>query len=218
MKQRKERICNPCFEREIILVRLLLKSDSWYFAISNELAKQRYSEPKLFQTEEITTIQVHGERISSENRLEIERERETKERKNWKDVERVEKNAKWGLIGRRIGRTQWGEDDREQEKAEVKWRISCEDQREKVERAPENRLKRGQQQRETNYACSENENPRKLGPKTLGNEDPFMTLRQEVCVTLCSFTEKNLWKDWQRLCVRQCNHTLLIKLKRNRRQ
>ena len=57
-------------------MRLLLKSDSWYFAISNELAKQRYSEPKLFQTEEITTVQVHGERISSENRLEIERERE----------------------------------------------------------------------------------------------------------------------------------------------
>ena len=65
-------------------MRLLLKSDSWYFAISSELAKQRYSEPKLFQTEEITTIQVHGERISSENRLEIERERERaiKERKN----------------------------------------------------------------------------------------------------------------------------------------
>ena len=82
MKQRKERICNLRFERKIILGRLLLKSDSWYFAISNELAKQRYSEPKLFQTEEITTIQVHGERISSENRPEIERERETKERKN----------------------------------------------------------------------------------------------------------------------------------------
>ena len=82
MKQRKERIWNPCFEREIILVSLLLKSDPWYFAISSELAKQRYSEPKLFQTEEITTIQVHGERISSENRLEVERERETKERKN----------------------------------------------------------------------------------------------------------------------------------------
>ena len=59
-------------------MRLLLKSDSWYFAISNELAKQRYSELKLFQTEEITTIQVHGERISSENRLEIERERTEK--------------------------------------------------------------------------------------------------------------------------------------------
>ena len=59
-------------------MRLLLKSDSWYFAISNELAKQRYSEVKLFQTEEITTIQVLGERISSENRLEIERDRTEK--------------------------------------------------------------------------------------------------------------------------------------------
>ena len=55
-------------------MRLLLKSDSWYFAISNELAKQRYSELKLFQTEEITIIQVRGERVSSENRLEIERD------------------------------------------------------------------------------------------------------------------------------------------------
>ena len=51
-------------------------------------------------------IQVRGERVSSENRLEIEGERATRERKNFKGVERVEKNAKWGLIGRRIGRTQ----------------------------------------------------------------------------------------------------------------
>ena len=57
-------------------MRLLLKSDSWYFAISNKLAKQRYSELKLFQTEEIIMIQVRGERVSSENRLEIGRERE----------------------------------------------------------------------------------------------------------------------------------------------
>ena len=103
MKQRKERICNPCFERDIILVRLQLKSNSWYFAISNKIAKQRYSELKLFQTEEIIMIQVRGERVSSENRLEIgrerERERATRERKNFKGVERVEKNAKWGLIG-----------------------------------------------------------------------------------------------------------------------
>ena len=61
-------------------MRLLLKSDSWYFAISNELAKQRYSDLKLFQTEEITTVQVHGERISSENRLEIERESDLREK------------------------------------------------------------------------------------------------------------------------------------------
>ena len=45
-----------------------------------------------------------------------------------------------------------------------------------------------------------------------------MTFRQEVCVTLCSFTEENLWKDWQPLCVRQRDHTFLIKLERNRRQ
>ena len=82
-----------------------MKSNSWYFAISNKLAKQRYSELKLFQTEEIIMIQVRGERVSSENRLEIERERErereraTRERENLKGVERVEKNAKWGLIG-----------------------------------------------------------------------------------------------------------------------
>ena len=65
-------------------------------------------------------------------------------------MERVEKNAKWGLIGRRIGRTQRGEDDREQEKAKVEWRISSKDQSEKaIQRATENRLKRGQQQRES---------------------------------------------------------------------
>ena len=64
-------------------------------------------------------------------------------------MERVEKNAKWGLVGRRTGRTQRGEDDREQEKTKVKWQISSEDKREKVNRAPENRLKRGQQQRES---------------------------------------------------------------------
>ena len=51
-----------------------------------------------------------------------------------------------------------------------------------------------------NYACSENEDPRKLRPKTYGNEDPFMTLRQEACVTLCSLTEENLWNDRQPLC------------------
>ena len=56
-------------------------------------------------------------------------------------MERVEKNAKWGLIGRRIGRTQRGEDDREQEKGKVEWRISSEDQYEKrIQRAPEKRL------------------------------------------------------------------------------
>ena len=48
-----------------------------------------------------------------------ERERETKERKNLKGVKRVEKKAKWGLIGRTICRTQREDDDRKQEKAKV---------------------------------------------------------------------------------------------------
>ena len=61
-------------------MRLQLKSNSWYFANSNKLAKQRYPELKLFQTEEITLIQVHGERVSSENRLEIERESDQREK------------------------------------------------------------------------------------------------------------------------------------------
>ena len=53
------------------------------------------------------------------------------------------------MIGRRIGRTQRGEDDREQEKGQVEWRISSEDQCEKrIQRAPEKRLKRDYQQRE----------------------------------------------------------------------
>ena len=75
-----------------------MKSNSWYFAISNKLAKQRYSELKLFQTEEIIMIQVRGERVSSENRLEIEGESDQRE-KELKRCGRVEKNAKWGLIG-----------------------------------------------------------------------------------------------------------------------
>ena len=61
-------------------MRLQLKSDSGYFAISNKLAKQRCSELKLFQTEEITIIQVRGERVSSENRLEIVRGRDQREK------------------------------------------------------------------------------------------------------------------------------------------
>ena len=45
---------------------------------------------------------------------------------------------------------QRGEDDREQEKGKVEWRISSEDQCEKrIQRAPEKRLKRDHQQRES---------------------------------------------------------------------
>ena len=64
----------------MIPVRLWLKINSWYFAISNKLAKQRYSELKLLQTDEIIMIQVRGERISSENRLEIERGSDQREK------------------------------------------------------------------------------------------------------------------------------------------
>ena len=94
-------------------------------------------------------IQVRGERISSENRLEIERESDQRE-KELKRRGAVEKKAKWGLIGRRIGRTQRGKDDSEQEKDKVEWRISNKDQREEgIQRAPEKILKRGQQQRKS---------------------------------------------------------------------
>ena len=42
VKPRKQIVCNPRFEREIKLVRLKLNSNSQYFAISNQLAKQKY--------------------------------------------------------------------------------------------------------------------------------------------------------------------------------
>ena len=44
VKLHKQIICNPRFEREIKLVRLKLNSDSQYFAISNQLAKQQYQQ------------------------------------------------------------------------------------------------------------------------------------------------------------------------------
>ena len=40
VKPRKQIICNPRCEREIKLMRLKLKRNSQYFAISNQLAKQ----------------------------------------------------------------------------------------------------------------------------------------------------------------------------------
>ena len=50
------------------------------------------------------------------------------------------------------------EREREQEKASVKRRISGEEQRKKkIQRAPENGLKRGLQQKEANYKGSEKE-------------------------------------------------------------
>ena len=44
VKPRKQIICNPRFEREIKLVRLKLNSDSQYFAIFYQLAKQQYQQ------------------------------------------------------------------------------------------------------------------------------------------------------------------------------
>ena len=54
-----------------------MNSYSKYFAISNQLEKQTIpAELKLCQLEEIIIIQVRGERVLSESRLERERERE----------------------------------------------------------------------------------------------------------------------------------------------
>ena len=46
VKPREQRIYNPRFEREIKLVRTQLNSNSQYFAISNQLAKQQYRRAK----------------------------------------------------------------------------------------------------------------------------------------------------------------------------
>ena len=59
-----------------------MNSYSKYFAISNQLEKQTIpAELKLCQLEEIIIIQVRGERVLSESRLERERERATKKSK-----------------------------------------------------------------------------------------------------------------------------------------
>ena len=53
-----------------------------YFAISNQLEKQTIpAELKLCQLEEIIIIQVRGERVLSESRLEREREATKKSKK-----------------------------------------------------------------------------------------------------------------------------------------
>ena len=71
-----------------------MKSNSYYFAISYQLAKQQYRQSlKLCQPEEIVIIQVRGERIFSESRL--ERRRQSDHRKQGvKCVKRVEKMRK----------------------------------------------------------------------------------------------------------------------------
>ena len=72
-----------------------MNSYSKYFAISNQLEKQTIpAELKLCQLEEIIIIQVRGERVLSESRLEREREREREsdqKEQEEKCEERVEK-------------------------------------------------------------------------------------------------------------------------------
>ena len=70
-----------------------MNSYSKYFAISNQLEKQTIpAELKLCQLEEIIIIQVRGERVLSESRLERERERESDQKEQEeKCEERVEK-------------------------------------------------------------------------------------------------------------------------------
>ena len=46
VKPRKQIICNPRFEHKIKLVRLKLNSDFQRFAVSNQLAKQKYRKRK----------------------------------------------------------------------------------------------------------------------------------------------------------------------------
>ena len=59
-----------------------MNSYSKYFAISNQLEKQTIlAELKLCQLEEIIIIQVRGERVLSESRLEREREATKKSKK-----------------------------------------------------------------------------------------------------------------------------------------
>ena len=81
-----------------------MKRYSKYFAISNQLEKQTIpAELKLCQLEEIIIIQVRGERVLSESRLERERERERPKRarremrrasREIETRERVRKDAK----------------------------------------------------------------------------------------------------------------------------
>ena len=46
VKPRKQIICNPRFERKIKVVGLKLNSNSQRFAVSNQLAKQKYQKRK----------------------------------------------------------------------------------------------------------------------------------------------------------------------------
>ena len=55
VKPRKQIICNPRFERKIKLARLKLNSNSQRFAVSNQLAKQKYRKRKKLSYQKIKT-------------------------------------------------------------------------------------------------------------------------------------------------------------------
>ena len=87
-----------------------------------------------------------------------ERDRATKESKKYKPYSESRKTR--GKVRKRakISRTRREEREIEQGKALVKRRIYSEEQRGKeIQTAPENRLKRGHQQREANYKGFEKE-------------------------------------------------------------
>ena len=87
----------------------------------------------------------------------LERKRRSDQR-NKRSRSALRKTCKKIIKDAKIGRIRREEREREQEKTQVKRRISGEEQRKKkIQRAPENGLKRGLQQKEANYKGSEKE-------------------------------------------------------------
>ena len=87
-----------------------------------------------------------------------ERDRATKESKKYKPYSESRKTRRKVRKRAKISRTRREEREIEQGKALVKRRIYSGEQREKeIQIAPENRLKRGHQQREANYKGFEKE-------------------------------------------------------------
>ena len=87
-----------------------------------------------------------------------ERDRATKESKKYKPYSESRKTRRKVRKRAKISRTRREEREIEQGKALVKRRIYSEEQRGKeIQTAPENRLKRGHQQREANYKGFEKE-------------------------------------------------------------
>ena len=100
--------------------------------------------------EEIVLIQVRGERVLSENRL--DRKRQSDQRNQpVNNVKKVRKGAKIGRI-----RREEREENEKRHKYKSKY-LAKSNARKKFEVAPENRLKRDHQQRQANYKGSEKE-------------------------------------------------------------